>query len=604
MQGFYNSQFPDLVSRVTIGKKYLLPIFHLARPPPWPTPKTHRPPLPGTVGGDLSRDPPRLPLPPVQTQPAATTIVSCSLPSTHRILLAGRRSPPNTHRLLLAGHRPSAIVSCSPPSSQHPSTLLLLLAHHPLLHQHHYPLTMESQSDIPLPPPCGIPPLPLPRRSPRLPPSHGRPSRGQIATQNPPARKPMKKRSIHWKFYVPCTNEYGNAKARCIICQNLFAATGGTTGLKKHHDVCSRKNSKVMAYLNLQPRTDQVSNWKFDQLDARRVLVEMILLDELPFRFVEHEGFRRFMCVAHIINLVVTDGLKESRISIERVREAVKWVKSSPARLAQFKKYISFKGIESNRLVSLDVSTRWNSTYMMMEVAEKYEDAFKLLEGNDCNFKSHLDRQIFRDAILGPPTFMDWENVRMLMKYFKFFYDMTIRVSGTAYVTTHLFCKELIDVFDEIHDLERSYDFEMYEPERRENFAKEVKDAIYEMFGYYKQLLGSNVQPRVSSPNVRDDGNVPASRRKEGTNAEFMKKKVESINRGSRKVSKSELERYMSNDEDDEPLTIEDLNASNYDILGWWMRNEMRYPILSAMPRDILVVPITTVASESTFSTG
>ncbi|CAN0899662.1 Putative AC transposase [Linum grandiflorum] len=346
-------------------------------------------------------------------------------------------------------------------------------------------------------------------------------------------------------------------------------------------------------------------------------------------------------CVAHIINLVVTDGLKESGISIERVREAVKWVKSSPARLAQFKKCISFKGIESNRLVSLDVSTRWNSTYMMMEAAEKYEDAFKLLEGNDCNFKSHLDRQIF-------PTFMDWENVRMLMKYFKFFYDMTIRVSGTSYVTTHLFCKELIDVYDEIHDLERSYDFEvremavkikskvakywfeaddtpnaklnrllyiavfldprrkfeyvefilskMYEPERAENLAKEVKDAIYEMFGYYKQLLASNVQPRVSSPNVRDDGNVPVSRRKEGTNAEFMKKKVESISRGSRKVSKSELQKYMSNDED--------LNASNYDILGWWMRNEMRYPILSAMARDILAVPITTVASESTFSTG
>ncbi|CAN0838908.1 Zinc finger BED domain-containing protein RICESLEEPER 2 [Linum grandiflorum] len=313
-------------------------------------------------------------------------------------------------------------------------------------------------------------------------------------------------------------------------------------------------------------------------------------------------------CVAHIINLVVTDGLKESGISIERVREAVKWVKSSPARLAQFKKCISFKGIESNRLVSLDVSTRWNSTYMMMEAAEKYEDAFKLLEGNDCNFKSHLDRQIF-------PTFMDWENVRMLMKYFKFFYDMTIRVSGTSYVTTHLFCKELIDVYDEIHDLlnrllyiavfldpRRKFEYvefilsKMYEPERAENLAKEVKDAIYEMFGYYKQLLASNVQPRVSSPNVRDDGNVPASRRKEGTNAEFMKKKVESISRGSRKVSKSELEKYMSNDED--------LNASNYDILGWWMRNEMRYPILSAMARDILAVPITTVASESTFSTG
>ncbi|CAN1254871.1 Zinc finger BED domain-containing protein RICESLEEPER 2 [Linum perenne] len=92
-------------------------------------------------------------------------------------------------------------------------------------------------------------------------------------------------------------------------------------------------------------------------------------------------------CVALVVNLVVNDGLRECSISIERVRETVKWVKSSPARLVKFKSCIVFEGIESKKLVCLDVSTRWNSTYLMLEVAEKYEAAFKLLEGNDKNFK-------------------------------------------------------------------------------------------------------------------------------------------------------------------------------------------------------------------------
>jgi len=38
--------------------------------------------------------------------------------------------------------------------------------------------------------------------------------------------------------------------------------------------------------------------------------------------------------------------------------------------------------------------------------------------------------------------------------------------------------------------------------------------------------------------------------------------------------------------------------------LAWWKFNGLKYCILSKMVRDILVVPITTVASESSFSAG
>lgn len=41
----------------------------------------------------------------------------------------------------------------------------------------------------------------------------------------------------------------------------------------------------------------------------------------------------------------------------------------------------------------------------------------------------------------------------------------------------------------------------------------------------------------------------------------------------------------------------------NFDILGWWKINAIQYPLLSTIARDILAIPVSTVAFESAFST-
>jgi hypothetical protein len=45
-------------------------------------------------------------------------------------------------------------------------------------------------------------------------------------------------------------------------------------------------------------------------------------------------------------------------------------------------------------------------------------------------------------------------------------------------------------------------------------------------------------------------------------------------------------------------------DTKKFDIFAWWKEQSSRFPILSELARDVLAIPISTVVSESTFSTG
>ena len=91
-------------------------------------------------------------------------------------------------------------------------------------------------------------------------------------------------------------------------------------------------------------------------------------------------------CAAHILSLTIKDGLSEVSDAISRIHSAVKYVRSSSARLQKFKSCIKQEKIESNALLCLDIETRWNSTYLMIESALKFQKAFELLESVDIKY--------------------------------------------------------------------------------------------------------------------------------------------------------------------------------------------------------------------------
>ncbi|TXG63339.1 hypothetical protein EZV62_010333 [Acer yangbiense] len=59
---------------------------------------------------------------------------------------------------------------------------------------------------------------------------------------------------------------------------------------------------------------------------------------------------------------------------------------------------------------------------------------------------------------------------------------------------------------------------------------------------------------------------------------------------------KSEFDSYL------EEKTLPKGETHDFDVLGWWKTNEIKYPIMSEIARDILPIPILTVASEFSFS--
>ena len=138
-------------------------------------------------------------------------------------------------------------------------------------------------------------------------------------------------------------------------------------------------------------------------------------------------------CIAQIVNLIVSDGLKEVNASIKWVKAAVKYIRSSLVRMKKFREFVDSLEIKCKMFLKLDVAIRWNSTHEILNVAEKYEKVFDSFGSYDPYFK--LEVQSSDDGL----NFMDWNYVRKMIVMLQQFYDATVHVNGTSYVTSNTF---------------------------------------------------------------------------------------------------------------------------------------------------------------------
>ncbi|KAL6282829.1 hypothetical protein ACE6H2_013758 [Prunus campanulata] len=246
-------------------------------------------------------------------------------------------------------------------------------------------------------------------------------------------------------------------------------------------------------------------------------------------------------------NLIVKEGLKRLESSIVAIRNAVKFVRSSPSRLSYFKMCVETEKIECKGLVVMDVPSRWNSTYLMLDAALKFRKAFDRM-GDDPD-SSYL--MYFKEE--------EGEEER----------NEGIEGSGKGKGKS--------------------------KSNKRTNEVKQLLFNMYEVYKPSNSNMGvtSTTNESGDSSNNETESSLVFGGRKRKTMMEKWKKiQQESEN----VVITHEVDRYLL-----DPLeSIDD----EFDILGWWRINGLKYPTLASIAKDVLAIPTSTIASESCFSTS
>ncbi|XP_050204347.1 zinc finger BED domain-containing protein RICESLEEPER 2-like [Mercurialis annua] len=362
-----------------------------------------------------------------------------------------------------------------------------------------------------------------------------------------------------------------------------------------------------------------------------------------------HE-FMHVRSATKILNLAVKEFVTDFQESIDKIRNAVKFVRSSPSKLEKFKRFMWFRRDSTKRLPYVDIEARWDSTYKMLETAEKCEKSFERLKEDDPNYVLHFEGD--EDIVVGsegrnrevnntqPPNENDWTNARCFVKLLEHFHDAALQLSGSLHVTSTSFYHEFVSLQLELLELSRNGDGilnsmalhlkiklenylgnpdninpmlfvaivldpryklvnmkycfdQIYDSARAKQMSQRVEDTLTRMYDHYR-LLSSNAHLLAKSSNAASNETSSDELEEGRFTVNTMKREYRRYLKEKReKLANSDVLRYLSVDCE----TMDD----HFDILEWWKVNTPKYPVLSQIARDVLAIPVSTVSLESAF---
>lgn len=363
----------------------------------------------------------------------------------------------------------------------------------------------------------------------------------------------------------------------------------------------------------------KLSTLTVDNCTTNDAMVRIILDKLQTSSLILHGSLLHMRCAAHILNLIVQDGLVIIKDCIEKVRDSVIFWTGSPKRRQKFDEVVRQVRVSCTKELALDVKTRWNSTYLMLSTALVYKDVFFRLNQRESSYNCM-------------PSEQEWSLAKDICEKLELFHTVTELFSGTTYPTANVYFPKVCEIKIHLTEWSASQNsvitnmafsmlskFDSYwnvihgimgvaailDPQFKMKLVEflfgkiygdqafyeisKVKNFCYELLDEYSsKSIGSNVGESTSSGGMSNY---------EPVKCDFLSDYDLLVNR-QRRIGdgKVELDHYL----EDDVLP----RSNNFDILSWWKNHGVKYPNLRLIARDILAIPVSTVASESAFSTS
>nr|XP_023922906.1 zinc finger BED domain-containing protein RICESLEEPER 2-like [Quercus suber] len=264
-------------------------------------------------------------------------------------------------------------------------------------------------------------------------------------------------------------------------------------------------------------------------------------------------------CAAHILNLVVQEGLNVIGDGIEKYQSA-----------------------PTNR--------DWEVAQIVCEKLGYFHKVIELLSGIACPTANHYFPLVFQlklelnQWLSSEDELVKKMAAKMLAKFDKYWSDVHDIMSLAIVLDPRYKLMLLTFYFNK-----------MYGSNANEEIDK-IKNLLFELFAEYDlENIDRGVIYSQASSSTSTSSAAPEHDDAMRDYDLFVSNATTNIGQRSRDII-SEFELYTS--EKMAPRT------KQFDVLGWLKRNASKYPTLQRIARDILAIPMTTVASESAFSTS
>ncbi|KAH9734335.1 zinc finger BED domain-containing protein DAYSLEEPER [Citrus sinensis] len=345
-----------------------------------------------------------------------------------------------------------------------------------------------------------------------------------------------------------------------------------------------------------------------DNASANEACVTM-LKSQLKNRkaLLSNGDYLHMCCCAYIINLIVQDGLKAIKGELYKIHESVKYVKASQGRKQKFLECVNQMSLDRKKGFRQDVPARWNSTYIMLDCALYYKSAFFHLALSDFNYKYC-------------PSEDEWNKLERITNFVVLFYEITCIFSRSKYPSSNLYFPKVFAAYVTLREYSENGDGYIKDMGKMmlekfvkywSNFCTILTIAVI-LDPHYKLQFVEWAYKKVYGENSNELKNIIEKLfslfneymliSTQSTNTPSMQGSISHSNENDDRKGKGKLDSCL---EPELCLSEPRVDRSSHlDILSFWKDNQVRYSELTSMARDVLTIPISTVASESSFSVG